>query len=103
HYARLLDVQVVPDDDAMDVARQVGDAFYAAAIGAWEQHAADGWKAWADAVKQATGAKGRELFMPLRVALSGATHGPEMSGVVAYLGSGGVRARLEDIREKIRI
>ncbi len=34
--------------------------------------------------------------MPLRAALTGATHGPEMSGVVAFLGREGVIARLND-------
>ncbi len=34
------------------------------------------WKAWTDAVKAATGAKGKALFMPLRQALTGMDHGP---------------------------
>jgi glutamyl-tRNA synthetase len=43
------------------------------------------WKAWTGAVKDATGRKGRGLFMPLRKALTGQSHGPDMSGVMPLL------------------
>ena len=101
-FHRLLDAHADLPDDGLAEAKVAGEAFYVAAEQAWVEHGKDGWKVWADAVKQITGCSGRKLFMPLRVALSGATHGPEMSGVVAYLGDSGVRSRLSDIREKIR-
>ncbi len=103
HYGRLLDVQVSPDDEAMSVVREAGESFYAAAQTAWDAHGSEGWKAWADALKQLTGAKGRGLFMPLRAALSGALHGPEMSHIVDYLGASGVAERLRDIRERVQV
>jgi nondiscriminating glutamyl-tRNA synthetase len=37
-------------------------------------------------VKEKTGAKGRELFMPIRAALTGVVHGPELDKVFAILG-----------------
>ena len=37
------------------------------------------WGAWTEAVKAATGRKGRALFRPLRMALTGKEHGPEMA------------------------
>ncbi|GHE99656.1 glutamate--tRNA ligase 2 [Aliiroseovarius zhejiangensis] len=40
---------------------------------------ADSWSNWTAAVKEATGRKGRGLFMPLRKALTGMDHGPDMS------------------------
>jgi glutamyl-tRNA synthetase len=43
------------------------------------------WKSWTGAVKEATGRKGRGLFMPLRKALTGQSHGPDMSGVMPLL------------------
>ncbi len=101
-FRRLLDAHADLPDDGLTEAKTAGEAFYIAAQQAWDENGSSGWKAWADAVKQATGCSGKKLFMPLRVALSGATHGPEMSGVVAYLGDAGVRSRLSDIREKIR-
>jgi glutamyl-tRNA synthetase len=36
-------------------------------------------------VKEATGRKGRALFMPLRKALTGQSHGPDMSAVLPLL------------------
>ena len=52
---------------------------------------ADTWSSWTAAVKEATGRKGRGLFMPLRKALTGQSHGPDMSGVMPLLQT--VRAR----------
>lgn len=43
------------------------------------------WGEWTDAVKQATGRKGRGLFMPLRKALTGLDHGPDMSALMPLL------------------
>ncbi|MFT6451091.1 MAG: glutamyl-tRNA synthetase [Halocynthiibacter sp.] len=43
------------------------------------------WGAWTAAVKEATGRKGRGLFMPLRKAITGQPHGPDMGAVLALL------------------
>lgn len=43
------------------------------------------WGAWTDAVKQATGRKGKGLFMPLRKAVTGLEKGPEMADVMRLL------------------
>jgi glutamyl-tRNA synthetase len=45
----------------------------------------DTWGQWTTAVKEATGRKGRGLFMPLRKALTGQSHGPDMSQVLPLL------------------
>jgi glutamyl-tRNA synthetase len=45
------------------------------------------WSEWTAAVKQATGRKGRGLFMPLRKALTGQSHGPDMSKLMPLLQS----------------
>lgn len=45
----------------------------------------DTWGVWTKAVKEATGRKGRGLFMPLRKALTGQSHGPDMSAVLPLL------------------
>lgn len=44
------------------------------------------WGEWTSAVKEKTGRKGKELFMPLRKALTGMEHGPEMAGLLPLLG-----------------
>ena len=43
------------------------------------------WAEWTGAVKEATGRKGRALFMPLRRAVTGRERGPEMSEVMPLL------------------
>ena len=45
----------------------------------------DSWSNWTAAVKDATGRKGRGLFMPLRRALTGMDHGPDMSQLLPLL------------------
>jgi glutamyl-tRNA synthetase len=60
-------------------------------------HAAD-FKGWTRAIAEATGCRGAKLFMPLRSALTGATHGPELAPLVALMGGERVRQRLEHAR-----
>ena len=45
----------------------------------------DTWGSFTAAVKEATGRKGKGLFMPLRKALTGQAHGPDMSAVLPLL------------------
>ncbi|WP_127902579.1 glutamate--tRNA ligase [Solirhodobacter olei] len=45
----------------------------------------ESWSEWTAAVKAATGRKGRGLFMPLRRALTGMDHGPEMAELMPLL------------------
>jgi glutamyl-tRNA synthetase len=52
------------------------------------------WKAWTDAVKEATGRKGKALFMPLRLALTGLDHGPELAALMPLIGYRAVVERL---------
>ena len=52
------------------------------------------FRTWTDAVKAETGAKGRALFMPLRLALTGTDHGPELRVLLPMLGRGRALARL---------
>ena len=43
------------------------------------------WSAWTSAVKEASGRKGRGLFMPLRKAITGQSHGPDMGALMPLL------------------
>ncbi len=52
------------------------------------------WKAWTDAVKAKTGRKGKPLFMPLRLALTGLDHGPELAQLLPLIGRDRALARL---------
>ncbi|WP_306112074.1 MULTISPECIES: glutamate--tRNA ligase [Roseovarius] len=48
-------------------------------------HDGDTWGQWTAVVKEQTGRKGKGLFMPLRKALTGQNHGPDMSQVLPLL------------------
>ncbi len=48
-------------------------------------YAPDTWAKWTAAVKEATGRKGKGLFMPLRKAVTGLERGPEMADVMPLL------------------
>ena len=60
-------------------------------IGPYDETA---WGVWTNAVKTKTGTKGKQLFMPLRLALTGQAHGPEMPKLFALLSEDKVRSRL---------
>jgi nondiscriminating glutamyl-tRNA synthetase len=57
--------------------------------------APDTVKAAVKAVQKATGQKGKALFMPIRVATTGQTHGPELPNAIALLGKEKVITRLQ--------
>ncbi len=50
------------------------------------------WPDWTDALKVASGRKGKHLFLPLRQALTGEDHGPELRDLLPLMG----RARAEE-------
>ena len=52
------------------------------------------WSAWTGVLKAATGAKGRALFHPLRLALTGRETGPELAALLPLMGRARVLARL---------
>jgi glutamyl-tRNA synthetase len=52
------------------------------------------WSKWTEAVKQATGAKGRALYHPLRLALTGLERGPELKDLLPLIGHKRTAARL---------
>lgn len=89
------------DPDARRVIREAGAGFFRVAQ---ERFAAADFKAFAKALGTATGRKGKDLFMPLRAALSGQLsdpecggiwrNGPELARVAALLGDVRVRDRL---------
>ncbi len=63
-------------------------AFIATARAALPPEPWDGttWKTWTDTVKAATDRKGKSLFMPLRMVLTGMDHGPELAALLPLIG-----------------
>ena len=71
-------------------------AFLAAAAGnlpeePWDENA---WKNWTEELKKTTGRKGRALFHPLRLALTGRETGPELAALLPLIGKAKAEARL---------
>jgi glutamyl-tRNA synthetase len=52
------------------------------------------WPVWTAAVKEATGAKGKALFMPLRLMITGQAHGPDMATLAPMIGRERIVKRL---------
>ena len=53
------------------------------------------WSAWTNAIKEKTGKKGKDLFHPLRAALTGTDHGPEMKMLLPLIGRERALKRLQ--------
>lgn len=60
--------------------------------GTWDETT---WEQWTKAVKEKTGRKGKELFMPIRQALTGMDHGPELKVLLPLLGRERAERRLK--------
>lgn len=56
----------------------------------------DAWAALTTTLKAATGRKGKALFLPLRQALTGLDHGPDMAALLPLIGQPRAVARLRD-------
>ena len=52
------------------------------------------WRRWTGVLKERTGRKGKALFLPLRLALTGRAHGPEMSRLLPLIGRERALSRL---------
>ena len=60
----------------------------------------DPWRALTSELKASSGRKGRELFHPLRLALTGRESGPEMAGLVARMGKDRALHRLKSAAKR---
>lgn len=85
------------EPQALAAIKEAGEPFFAAALSAIGQPGAD-FKRAVKALGQDTGKKGPALFMPLRAALTGFTHGPELAPMLALLPAQEVQARLARAR-----
>lgn len=66
-------------------------------IDALETYEAAEIKSSIKAVQKSTGHKGKKLFMPIRVAVTGQTHGPELPNAIELLGKDTVKHRLQSL------
>lgn len=81
-------------DEAKMILQEADKSIFTAAIAAVDQYGSD-FKAILDHVKEHTSAKGKALFQPLRVALTGQIHGPEMAPIAALIGAERMKKRFQ--------
>ncbi|MEE9381380.1 MAG: glutamate--tRNA ligase [Hyphomonadaceae bacterium] len=79
--------QVIEDEDR-DFIAEAGKHLPDGAI------TSETWGAWTSALKAETGRKGKGLFMPLRLALTGQKQGPDMASMLQLIGRDRALARL---------
>lgn len=90
-WARVVEGPVVP------LIEDAGFAAAAADLLPPEPWGAQTWSDWTGAVKEKTGRKGKALFMPLRLALTGLEHGPELKNLLPLVGRKRAEARLRGL------
>lgn len=71
-----------------------GEGFFRVALEVSDTSAAAEFATFREALGRACGARGRALLLPLRAALTGETHGPELARIWELIGVDGVRRRL---------
>lgn len=78
---------VIDDDDRAFIV----EASMALPAEPWDETT---WSHWTKALKESTGRKGRALFMPLRKAITGQSHGPELGRLLPLIGRNNTGDRL---------
>jgi len=100
HWAHVVFADDMPlSREARIAIDDAGAEFYAHSLDAMDRHALD-FKAMTGALKQSSGRSGKQLFMPLRAALTGELDGPEMAKLLPLLGAERARQRLTQARDR---
>ncbi|MBU2831711.1 glutamate--tRNA ligase, partial [Acidithiobacillus ferriphilus] len=82
------------------MAAEAAEAIIGVSPGFWSaaqttlQAAGGDYRLWTKALQQASGQRGKALFMPLRAALTGLTHGPELAALLPLIGEARALTRL---------
>ncbi|MDE2306534.1 MAG: glutamate--tRNA ligase, partial [Gammaproteobacteria bacterium] len=83
-----------PGVEEQRVLAGAGGAFFAAAVAALDECGTD-LKRLARRLAERTGRRGADLYLPLRLALTGRGHGPELGPLLTMIGTDTARRRLE--------
>jgi glutamyl-tRNA synthetase len=90
-WARVVEGPVTPAIEDADFMAE------AAAVLPTDPWGPETWHLWTEALKARTGRKGKALFMPLRLALTGLDHGPELKNLLPLIGRKRAEARLSGL------
>ena len=83
------------DEENLKIIQSAGQEFFILALEVVNEGLSD-WKQTCKDIEARTGKKGKELFMPLRVAITGQTRGPELDKVIELMGLERVLERLKE-------
>lgn len=86
------------DEEQIEILKATGSEFFEAAESFIQENDVD-YKALCDHLKEKCNVKGKTLFMPLRLALTGEKHGPELAPIVELLGKEELIKRFKQARE----
>jgi glutamyl-tRNA synthetase len=95
---RLLTDQLTHGDEERVVICEAGHDFYQAACDAIDDHDGD-FEYFMRHITGKTGASGKALEMPIRIALTGMLHGPELKKVFKLVGSDQAKLRFEQVMD----
>lgn len=87
--------------EALEVVQHAGPLFFDAASKGLEQHGAD-YKKITQLITETLNIKGKALFHPLRMALTGQGDGPEMAKMFELLGEEKIKQRFKSAKEKCK-
>ncbi len=88
-------------DEQLVVLSEAGDMFFEKAIEAVNKHGLD-LKTVLDELKNVLGVSGKRLFMPVRIALTGEDHGPELIHIATLLGAKAMLQRFQSAQHQLR-
>lgn len=95
YWARVLfDDDLIIEEEQAQILRKAGPDYFKVAISALEQNGPD-INAITKHIKQVLGIQGEELYWPLRVAITGQKHGPELKKIFRLIDPKEIRLRLE--------
>jgi len=84
---------VTIEDEELQIIREAGEQFFVEAESAVDKYGIALQEVLAE-MKQTLGVSGKKLFMPMRVALTGKIHGPELAQIAELLGQEKMKFRL---------
>jgi nondiscriminating glutamyl-tRNA synthetase len=91
---RFFESELALDETAHAIITAAGAGFFQQALAAYAEQGA-AYKPLIEQLKASTGTRGKALFMPLRVALTGVSHGPELARILALMPAAIIRRRLQ--------
>jgi len=94
HWAKILFTELTYNETIKPLLLEAGKSFFAAAEQIVEQQGAD-FNLLCEGLKTQLGVKGKTLFQPLRLALTGELHGPELKQILDLLGAEKTKLRFK--------